>query len=430
MSQPVALQRTDAVLGGYHAASLSHEVVGNAIHGMHVGVGIARDLHHDVQVAVADVAEEEATRSGLRNRDRGAASPDIIVHDGNREADVEIDDVVDMRLRQRPLANVPEPACIGVRLRDEGVEDDPLFDRFLEQGFQPAAFRLDNHRERRRLGEKAPSAAQFEIVRPHQFKGGKRHVPARQAHQRKHGIVACERADRRLDVGRQRAQAQHGTGDDRERAFRSRQQMPEVVARVVLAHARQMRQHRSVCLDSLQTEQVIAHRSVPDHAQPTGVGRDVASDLARSPCTEIDRQQEAGVPGSILRHFKHRAGAHNHGAGDRIDFLDTLETRQRKCHVARTAIRAARKPGHATLRHHRLTVAMADFERLRYLRNRSWPQQSERQIATRGAGVRAMGDAFESPARQACIGIKRGAQFGEDVHRRQLSIPVRWPSTA
>ncbi len=54
------------------------------------------------------------------------------------------------------------------------------------------------------------------------------------------------------------------------------------------------------------------------------------------------------------------------------------------------------------LRHHRLTVAMADSERLRYLRNRSWPQQSERQIATRRAGVRAMGDAFgASPVKHA-----------------------------
>ncbi len=143
--------------------------------------------------------------------------------------------------------------------------------------------------------------------------------------------------------------------------------------------------------------------------------------------------RKPGVPGSILRRFKHRPGAHDHGARrpDRFPRYPAIasakEPRRQDGNLAPPAspvdaAPAAPPAGRGDGRFRAPSISPQPKLASAKLSGRSRPVS---------AGVRAMGDAFESP---------RPSSMHRDQARRavrdrtsisgKLSIPVRRPSIA
>ena len=81
-------------------------------------------------------------------------------------------------------------------------------------------------------------------------------------------------------AARRRKQLQHSRGDDAERSFGADEELLERVARIVLAQRAQAVEDASIRQHHFQPEHQIPHRSVAQHRRATGIGRDIAADLA------------------------------------------------------------------------------------------------------------------------------------------------------
>src|SRR5690606_19634451 len=121
-------QRADAVLGRRRALPVAHQPIDQLLDTD--GVDASRRLHVQVEIRIADVAEERGARLRPGGRDgfanRGYEAPDITCRDA---------DVVPERWPPQPrklgrrVADLPERGRLTGRQRDGTVDDDAGIDR-------------------------------------------------------------------------------------------------------------------------------------------------------------------------------------------------------------------------------------------------------------------------------------------------------------
>ena len=139
----------------------------------------------------------------------------------------------------------------------------------------------------------------------------------------------------------------------------------QVVAGIVLDHLAERSQHVAVGEHDFEAEHLIARGARLDHAIAARVSRQIAADLARAACTQIEGEFETRFGGGFLRGLQGRAGAHGQRGRRCVDFFYAGETFERQSNIRRARNRAARETGHAALRHHRLMRCVANGQRAR-----------------------------------------------------------------
>ena len=95
--------------------------------------------------------------------------------------------------------------------------------------------------------------------------------------------------------------------------------MPQIVAGVVLAQRIEAREHAAVRKHHLETEHQFPHHPVAEHLHPTGVGREVAADLATAFRAERQREEPPCRGGGLLCFGEHQAGLDDHRIVGGID---------------------------------------------------------------------------------------------------------------
>ena len=194
---------------------------------------------------------------------------------------------------------------------------------------------------------------------------GEAGAAARQQHrrdlerrQRDHGGGARHRLGEQL---------QRGGGDDAERAFRAGEQVPQVIAGIVLAQGAEVGDQLAVRQHHLEPEAQIARAAEAQHVEAAGIGGEVAADLAGAFGRQAEREQAVRLARRLLQVGEDAAGLRHHGIVERIDrahLVHALEAEEDRL-AAAVRRRAAGKPGVAALRHdRRVMLARQAHDRL------------------------------------------------------------------
>ncbi|MNN16188.1 hypothetical protein D3C81_1293180 [compost metagenome] len=186
-----------------------------------------------------------------------------------------------------------------------------------------------------------------------------------------------------------RQQAQRGSRDHAQRAFRANQQLLEVVAGVVLAQRAQAVEDLAIGQHRLHAQHQLARHAVAHHVHAAGVGGEVAADLARVLGRQREREQPVGLLGGTAQVAENAAGLHDHGVGDGVDRADLVHAVQAQDHVDGPAVRrgTAAQAGIAAARHHRHAGLLAQRQRPGDLLGRARPDHGLRLALVEAAPV-------------------------------------------
>ena len=127
-----------------------------------------------------------------------------------------------------------------------------------------------------------------------------------------------------------RKQFQHRGGDDAERAFRSHEQMLEIVAGVVLLQLAEVGQEPAVGQRDFDAEHEIARRAVGNRGSAAGIGGEIAADRRRAFRRKRQGKEPVGTARCFLRGEKRRAGLDGQRIRRGVDLADLVETAQRQ----------------------------------------------------------------------------------------------------
>ena len=267
----------------------------------------------------------------------------------------------------------------------DDVLPDGLGQQVLDALAQPVAV-LRRHfhqyvpgmRSRKRIAHAVAVAnGEFDDLAHDQFEAGDRAAGARlrqmQELERRRGRGHADKGG--LHRARTRKQLEHRRGDDAERAFSADEDVPQVVAGVVLFQLLQQRQDAPIGQHHFQPEHQVARDAVSQRAGAAGIGREVAADGAASLGAERQREQPVDIGRGFLRLGQHHAGLAGHGVGGRIDLADLVETGEREDQFAVERNLSADQAGIAALRHQRRTGLVGELEDRRYFADRAGPQQ-------------------------------------------------------
>src|SRR5580704_6590385 len=259
MSDLVALEAADAVLGADRPVKLTHHTVNDVVELLPAreirgGVGAFRLGQVEVDVAVADMAEGHRLDAGQPFGHRGGGAGYKVGDPVDRYRDVMLDRArIELRLDNR-LADLPEFPGLRAALGDDAVRNQVLFERCLKQPLQKradAALGLARrHFEQdvpgmgcRQRIDRPGHAYQRQIERRawDQLEGGQLiGGTGAGVGEERHGILYPGEPEKHcLDFARSREQLQGRGGDDPERAFAADEELLQVVAGIVLAQAAQ-----------------------------------------------------------------------------------------------------------------------------------------------------------------------------------------------
>ena len=405
-AKPGALVATDAMLGGDRAAARGERLVDAAFDAV-ARRRIRRTGGDDVQVAVAEVAEDEAPVGGPFAFQPPDHFLHVVFHRRDRQADVERDRHAEPENALDIVAQRPHRLALRLRRADDGVGHLSGFqrraDRLLELRLvarRIAARALDQDvvvvglRQRRRaLGRRRRHHA-VEVV-PHQLERRQTAAEGSVDVLQEPGDVAERWAGHQCALGaaRRLAQAQYHARDHPERALGADEKLLQVVGRVVLQHAVHGGDHRAVRQHRLEAEHGIARHAVADHAVAAGVGRDTAADVRRPACAEVHRVEQAVPLGFLLDALQRHAGLDRHRASDRVDLEDPVHALERQGDFVRGRDAALHQPGQAAHHHHRLARRVAGGQHPRYFLRAARPHDRARRArAVVGPAHRARSD--------------------------------------
>ena len=164
----------------------------------------------------------------------------------------------------------------------------------------------------------------------------------------------------------------HRRRDHRERAFRSDQQVFEIIAGIVFAQLAEAVPDFAIGEHRFEAERQIAHHAVAQHMMASGIGREQAADLARSLRCQPQRKLLADLLGGGVDVGEHAARLDDHRAVFLIDRADFIHARhiQNERFVSVKRDLPARQAGITALRHDVHARARSDGDNLRDLRDR------------------------------------------------------------
>ncbi len=182
----------------------------------------------------------------------------------------------------------------------------------------------------------------------------------------------------RLHRARAREQLDHRGGDDAERAFGADEDMPQVVAGVVLLQLRQQVHDAAVGQHHLDPHHQVARDAVGDCAGAAGIGGEIAADRAAALRAKRKRKQPVDRRRGVLRFRQHDAGFAGHRVRCGIHFADLVEARERKDKFAVERDLPADQAGIAALRDQRRLGLVRELEDRLHLGDRAGTQQHRR----------------------------------------------------
>ncbi|EUA39420.1 FAD linked oxidase domain protein [Mycobacterium avium subsp. avium 2285 (R)] len=261
--------------------------------------------HVQVQVALADVAEQHRQRVGR-----------VGVH----QIDCGSFEFADRRQRQRHVELQRRPVHaehLGQRLPDlpqplprNGIHADCRFAaerRVVQEAGEPLGLVVVGgqlHQQQPvgvdRGGHAAMLAGHRSRAAVDQFQRSDAVHVAERAPGGHHGIQVGEPADRRHRVRRGGVQSQVQLGDHAQRALGADEQRGQVVAGVVPAHPAAPAQQRAVGQRDLDAEHLLAHVAVPNRVQPTGIRGGHAADGRAVTGREVHAEHQVGGRRGLL----------------------------------------------------------------------------------------------------------------------------------
>jgi hypothetical protein len=146
---------------------------------------------------------------------------------------------------------------------------------------------------------------------------------------------------------------QNSGGDDAQRAFGANEKLLQVVAGVVLQQAAHAVPDLACRQNHLQPEHQVARVAVGEHACTAGVGRDVSTDAAGALGSERQREEHAGLRGSLLQSFQDHTRLRNDRPARGIHCPYAVEPLQGEDELASALVGylPAHQPRIAALRH-------------------------------------------------------------------------------
>ena len=154
-----------------------------------------------------------------------------------------------------------------------------------------------------------------------------------------------------------------GRGDDAQGSFAAYEQMPQVVTRVVFAHAAQARHYVALRGHHFQAQAQVACIAVTQHLRAASVTRQVAAQCATAFRCQAECKQKTGLVGGLLYLLKNATGISGEGGVGWVNVAHLVHALQVDDHFATRGVwrGAHHQTRVAALRHHRRTGSRTDF---------------------------------------------------------------------
>ena len=104
--------------------------------------------------------------------------------------------------------------------------------------------------------------------------------------------------------------------------------MAQVITGVVFPEFTQAIPDGAICQHGLQAQYLIAHVAIAKHIDSTGIGREIAADLATSFGAQTQGKKSIGVQGRLLNIRQDTAGFDRDRVIDWVDTDDSIHTPQ------------------------------------------------------------------------------------------------------
>ena len=162
---------------------------------------------------------------------------------------------------------------------------------------------------------------------------------------------------------RLRTQAQQHARNHPQRAFRTDEEVLEVIARVVLDHGAQHGQHRAVGQHHLQAQHLLTHHAVLQHTVAARIGGDIAANLAAAACAQVHAKHHAGFHSRFLHRLQCGTSLHRHQHGAGVDVFDGVHALHGNGNATLHGHGRAGQPRQAALRHNGNAMLMTQAQR-------------------------------------------------------------------
>src|SRR5213076_662806 len=227
--------------------------------------------------------------------------------------------------------------------------------------------------------------------------------------QRHRGAHFRQRHQRRGAGADLREQLHSRGGDHPERALRAEKQRLDVVAGIVLAQRREALEDAPPGQHHLEPEHQVAHHAVAQHVHAAGIGREIAADLTAALRAQAQREEAPGRICRLLHLRQNAAGLRGQRVVGDVDAADAVQVLERQHQLPPGIIRdsAAAVAGVAAVWHHTDTLAVAQPQQLRNVRQRARLHH--------GHGAPAAAPEVVNEKRGAVRGIRQYAVNADDL---------------
>ncbi len=321
-----------------------------------------------MQVAVADMAEPD----DLEIRVVFANDRIDFLEEGRHLADGDRD-VVLVRCPMTDglgdvLAQLPQVLQLLLALAHHAVEHPALLDAMFEGRQRLLGTLLGGGLEFQQRVERAVGLERRRHVTAaehlgqrlvgEEFEGGQVQLVLEGVQHRHDRVEIGGAQHQRGEVGRLTLQAHGGLDNEAQRALGADEQLAQVVAGGVLDQVLVQLQQVALAGYHLHAGDPVAGHAVADHLDATGIGADVAADLAGAGGGEVHRVVQALVLGELLQLRGDHAGLADGGAIHLVEFENLVHVVERHHHLAIGRYGGGRKPGATARRHQRDLVAV------------------------------------------------------------------------
>ncbi|MNT18903.1 hypothetical protein D3C72_1541310 [compost metagenome] len=207
-------------------------------------------------------------------------------------------------------------------------------------------------------------------------------------------------------------QPQRGLDDEAERTLRADEQVAEVIAGIVLGQTVVQFQHLALAGHHLQPDHPFAGHAVAHDLDASGVGGDIAADLAAAAGGKIHRVVQAVGQRVLLQRLGDHPRLAAHGAANLVQLQDRVHALERHHQLAVARHRAAGQAGAAAGRHQRELLALRPAHQRHHFVHRFREQH-------RGGVGREIARPVQAVARKGigigghAVGGQQAAQFGQ-----------------